>query len=221
MDWQTYLLPEKIPELFVDLYDGFARQSFNTYYKETAKEIVSYCPKGKILDMGCGPGYLPIQIAMLSKDIYMDGLDLSPKMIQMAKRRAKGANFQDRLQFFVNDGNTLAVKNETYDMIVSTGVFHSLKNPVKVLNECHRVLKAGGVARVYDPAQIISSKGSIFQQIRIRKFKLLLYLFLSVLVKIFKPRVSSRDELHRILQRTRFDHYTISGRGYLRIKLQK
>ena len=77
--WNIYLLPEKIPEVFADLYDGFAWKAFDSYYLETAREIVAHSPKVKILDVGCGPGYLPVQIVRLSNDIRVDGVDISPK----------------------------------------------------------------------------------------------------------------------------------------------
>jgi SAM-dependent methyltransferase len=39
-------------------------------------------------------------------------------------------------------------------MVISTGMLHSLKNPVGVFREIHRVLKNGGQAWVYDPANL-------------------------------------------------------------------
>ena len=46
IDWHRYLFPEKIPEIFADLYDSFARKAIDHYYLETAQEIVSFCPQG-------------------------------------------------------------------------------------------------------------------------------------------------------------------------------
>ena len=162
--WNRYLLPEKIPEVFVDLYDGFARKAFNKYYLETAREIVSHCARGRILDIGCGPGYLPIQIVKLNKDIRVDGVDLSFKMIQLANNNIKKLKLEEYLNFFLSNGNFLAISDNSYEMIISTGVFHSLKNPVIFINECYRVLKSGGEAWIFDPARIVSSKESFFRK---------------------------------------------------------
>lgn len=41
-------------------------------------------------------------------------------------------------------------------MVVSTGMFHMLKDPVQMLRECYRVLNTGGDALIYDPAQVSS-----------------------------------------------------------------
>jgi ubiquinone/menaquinone biosynthesis C-methylase UbiE len=219
--WDMYLLPEKIPEIFVDLYDSFAFKALGGYYLETAREIVSHCPKGRILDVGCGPGYLPLQIAKLSKDIRVDGVDLSPKMVTLARKNARKSCLENCLDFFVSDGNCLATSEERYDMVISTGVFHSLKNPVAFLNECHRVLKPGREAWVFDPAKLVSSNESVLQRNWKKGTKLLLYLGMALLIQILKPRPYSQKKVIEIVQRTHFSDYTISGENYVKIKFKK
>lgn len=219
--WNRYLLPEKIPEIFVDLYDEFAGKAFDKYYLETAREIVSHCPKGRILDVGCGPGYLPVQIVRLSKDIRVDGVDLSPRMINLARNNSGKSNLADHLNFFVNNGNSLTVSEKSYDLVISTGVLHSLKNPVAFINECHRVLKPGKEAWIFDPARIVSSKERFLRKDWKKGTKLILYLGMVLLIQIFKPRPYSREEVIEIVEKTRFSDYTISGEDYLRIKLKK
>lgn len=219
--WQTALLPEKIPELFVDLYDAFAQQAFHTYYEHTAREMIAHCPEGRILDMGCGPGYLCIQMASLGDSIFIEGMDLSPMMIKIARENARKAGLDNRLKFFICDGNALSVKEDSYDMVVSTGVFHSLKDPVKFIDECYRILKQGCEAWIYDPAKIMASKESVIRQVRKRVPKMILYLGLSSIIKLFKPRISSRDEVARIIEKSRFKFYKITVKEDLRIQLRK
>jgi ubiquinone/menaquinone biosynthesis C-methylase UbiE len=219
--WLQHLLPEKIPEAFVDLYDGFARKAFDHYYLETAREIVSHCPEGRILDVGCGPGYLPLQIVRLSETVRLDGLDLSPRMVGLAKNNARTLNLEPRLSFFLSDGNTLAVADDSYDMIISTGVFHSLKNPVAFINECHRVLKHGQEAWIFDPAKVASPDEPLIRKDWKKGTKLLLYLGMALIIQVFKPRQYARQEVLAIVKKTRFSDYTICGEDYIQIKLKK
>lgn len=207
--------------MFVDLYDSFARKAFDRYYLETAREIVSHCPEGRILDVGCGPGYLPVQIARLSETIRVDGLDLSPRMVALAKNNASSLNVEARLNFFLSNGNALAIADESYDMIISTGVFHSLKKPVIFINECYRVLKPGREAWIFDPAKIASSDEPSVRKGWKRGPKLLLYFGMALIIHIFKPRQYPREQVHAIVKRTRFSDYTISGEDCVRIKLKK
>jgi ubiquinone/menaquinone biosynthesis C-methylase UbiE len=219
--WHQHLLPEKIPEIFADLYDHFARKAIDQYYLETAREIVSYCPEGRILDVGCGPGYLPLQIARMRKAVQVTGLDLSPRMIELARINAKNLGLEAHLNFFLGDGKFLAVSDKSYDMVISTGVLHSLKNPVAFMDECHRVLKQGREAWIFDPARIRSSDDPLVRKERKKRTKLLLYLGMALIGQIFKPRPYAQEEVLEILERTRFSDYTVSGEGYIHIKLIK
>jgi len=219
--WHQHLLPEKIPETFVDLYDGFARKAFDRYYLETAREIVSHCPEGRILDVGCGPGYLPLQIVRMSTAIRVDGIDLSPRMVGLAASNARSLHLEARLHFFLSDGNALAIADESYDMVISTGVFHSLKKPVVFINECYRVLKQGREAWIFDPAKIASSDEPLLRKGWKKGTKLLLYLGMAFIMQVFKPRHCPREEVLAVVKRTRFSDYTISGEDYVWIKLKK
>ena len=42
-------------------------------------------------------------------------------------------------------------------MVISTGMLHSLKEPLKVLQETYRVLKNQSQAWIYDPAKVASA----------------------------------------------------------------
>ena len=54
------ILVERIPGLFVTLYEKAARMAIDTYYVPVANEVVANLKDGDILDLGTGPGYLPI-----------------------------------------------------------------------------------------------------------------------------------------------------------------
>jgi ubiquinone/menaquinone biosynthesis C-methylase UbiE len=128
---------------------------------------------------------------------------------------------ENRLDFFVSDGNCLATSGERYDMVISTGVLHSLKNPVAFLNECYRVLKPGREAWVFDPAKLALSKESFLQRDWKKGTKFLLYLGMALLIQIFKPRPYSQKEVIEIVEKTHFSYYTISGENCVKIKLKK
>ena len=124
------------------------------YYGQVAEEVVSVFKSGLILDLGTGPGYLPIEIVKRAPDINIIGVDLSRKLIQMAQANAANAGLSDQLRFEVGNSARLHFDNESFDMLISTGMLHSLKNPVAVLKEIYRVLKNGAEAWIYDPANV-------------------------------------------------------------------
>jgi ubiquinone/menaquinone biosynthesis C-methylase UbiE len=213
---------ERIPAPLASIYDKSARMVIKTYYGQVAEEVVSSLKEGLILDLGTGPGYLPIEIVKRATSIQIDGIDLSRTLIKIARKNAKQSGFSDRLNFMAGNANRLQFKNCTYDMVISTGMLHSLKTPARVLRECHRVLKWGGQAWIYDPARVTS-------QIDVRRFKASLtfperfvYLFFPVFRKINFGHNYTREEIVDIISVTDFEDYSIAEKDEeIRIKLKK
>ena len=71
------IIIERIPAPMASLYGKCSRMVIESYYRRLSEEIVSHLGKGIILDLGTGPGYLPIEIVKRSSSIRVDGIDLS------------------------------------------------------------------------------------------------------------------------------------------------
>ena len=56
------IIIERIPAPFASLYEKATRLVREVYYAQVAEEVVSKLKTGRILDLGTGPGYLPIEI---------------------------------------------------------------------------------------------------------------------------------------------------------------
>ncbi|MEJ2165145.1 MAG: class I SAM-dependent methyltransferase, partial [Desulfobacterales bacterium] len=75
---------ERIPGVLASSYEKATQLAIDSYYSQVAEEIVSYFKEGTILDLGTGPGHLPVEILKRSPAIRIVGVDLSHKLIQMA-----------------------------------------------------------------------------------------------------------------------------------------
>jgi ubiquinone/menaquinone biosynthesis C-methylase UbiE len=146
---------ERIPGVLASSYEKASRMVIGGYYNQVADEIVSHTRQGDVLDLGTGPGYLPIEIVKCAPDLKITGIDLSRKLILIAQANAQKAGLSSHLTFEVGNSARLRFSDAVFDMIISTGMLHSLKNPVKVLTEIHRLLKDGAEAWIYDPANVI------------------------------------------------------------------
>ncbi|MDL4840195.1 class I SAM-dependent methyltransferase [Aquibacillus rhizosphaerae] len=94
----------------------------------------------KILDAGCGEGYLS---RILSKSgARVTAVDYSPRMIEIAKERTPKELLIDYRQSNCEDLNNF--KDKSYDLIVSNMVIQDLTNYEKAFQEMYRLLVNGG-----------------------------------------------------------------------------
>ena len=215
-----YFAPESIPGFAVELYDEVARTVKDIYYRRVALEIVAFIDHGKLLDLGTGPGYLPIEIVKLAPCIRIDAVDSSKKMIEKARRNAAEAGVSNEIDFHLGNANKLRVANSTYDMIVSTGAFHAWKRPERVIAECYRVLKPGKDVWIYDPAQISTEKTlKLCQEQNKSGWGRIACKWASSTASTSGRTVS---QTHEMLSRTSFTNYQIEHRqGEIKITLKK
>lgn len=98
-----------------------------TFVKESIKE-------GRLLDAGCGSGYLIEEAAKLSFDA--EGLDPSKEAVEFCRRRnlkVKEGFLQEKYY-----------PEEFFDVIVASHVLEHVADPIKFLFICRRILKRGG-----------------------------------------------------------------------------
>ena len=213
---------ERIPGVLASAYAKATRMAIDSYYRQVAKKIVAHLKSGTILDLGTGPGYLPIEIVKKSSQIQIIGIDLSRRLIQMARANALTAGLADRLNFQLGNAAALDFEDSFFDMVISTGMLHSIKEPVKVLQEIYRVLKAGREAWIFDPARVTSAvdrkKWKASLNLRERFFLWLFQLF-----GLHKPiKVYTRGQAMALIEKTDFKNYRIDAQDdEIRIKLKK
>jgi demethylmenaquinone methyltransferase/2-methoxy-6-polyprenyl-1,4-benzoquinol methylase len=106
------------------------------------RRLAASVPAGpaRALDLACGTGDIAFELA--SRGARVTALDITPRMLQLAQRRA--ASSQASIGFVAGDMSALPFPDSSFD-VVSTG--YGLRNvPVlsTALHEIARVLRAGG-----------------------------------------------------------------------------
>lgn len=143
------MMPEKIPALGAIFYNLLPARMFVPHYKIIAQEI-TLKEKGTLVDIGTGPGILPLEIAKRFPGSKVIGIDLSEKMIEIANKNKVKYGGLTNAEFMVMDANALKFDDSSLDMVISTGSLHHWKHPVKILDEVFRCLKSGCQAWIYD-----------------------------------------------------------------------
>ena len=94
-----------------------------------------------ILEIGCGQvAGARIMFDLLGPGKYV-GIDLDPRMIRRAKRRAADL---PNARFAEGDVSRLEFPDASFDLVVNFGILHHVPNWRSALAEIHRVLNSGG-----------------------------------------------------------------------------
>jgi ArsR family transcriptional regulator len=131
-------LPAKDPEAITKWYDALSNNYDELYGEEQAQKhtrVLSLLGNDEfniILDLGCGTGRLLKLLSSRTQTAV--GIDLSFKMLAIAKRSADGA-----IQFIRADSAHLPLRNRIADGVVSVSMAESGPTSSQHLNEVSRV----------------------------------------------------------------------------------
>jgi ubiquinone/menaquinone biosynthesis C-methylase UbiE len=101
----------------------------------------------RVLEVAPGPGFFSIELAKLGK-YTITGLDISRTLVAIATGNARDAGVKVDFQW----GNAAAMPfaDHSFDRIYCSAAFKNFSEPVKALDEMHRVLRTGGEAVIAD-----------------------------------------------------------------------
>ena len=120
--------------------------SIQRQHHEIAVDLTSNIETGRVLDVGAGPGYLLEEIHCLKPGIELHGLDISPAMIELARKRLGNVYADLR----VGDIRKTEYPDGCFDIVTSTGSLYLWDEPEKGLTEIYRILKSGGSAFIFE-----------------------------------------------------------------------
>ena len=106
----------------------------------------------KILDIATGTGDLAIMLTKIKADKII-GLDISPGMLEMGKKKVKERNLDDKIEMVLGDSEKLTFDNDFFDAITVGFGVRNFENLEKGLGEIYRVLKPGGTFVVLETSQ--------------------------------------------------------------------
>jgi SAM-dependent methyltransferase len=136
--------------LHAGLYDAVTAPLIGGFFARVAKDLAALSPRARVLEVGSGPGRLAAKLAEVAPEVRVTGVDIAPDMVERAGALAARSGVADRVAFQVGDVAALPFPDASFDAAVSTFSLHHWSNPARGLAEIYRVLRPGGVARVYD-----------------------------------------------------------------------
>lgn len=121
------------------LFQGFAESALRMGVVE-----------GKVLDVGCGPGRISVRLAKLNPHFFIEGIDLSQNMLDLAAQTATRAGVSRTTRFSPGDAKQIPFPDQTFDMVICHNFLHQLPDPLMALKEINRVAKPTGALLIRD-----------------------------------------------------------------------
>jgi len=100
-------------------------------------------PEARVLDVATGTGGVAIALAQ-AYGCRVVGVDLSPEMLAMGRRRVTEAGLADRITLQEARAEALPFPTASFDGLTFTYLLRYVEDPATTLNELARVLKPGG-----------------------------------------------------------------------------
>ena len=105
-------------------------------------------PGASVLDVGCGPGTITVDIARRVAPGRVVGIDASAEVV--AEAQAFAAEAGVALELAVGDVYALDHPDDAFDVVHAHQVLQHLADPVAALREMRRVCRSGGAVAVRD-----------------------------------------------------------------------
>jgi 2-polyprenyl-3-methyl-5-hydroxy-6-metoxy-1,4-benzoquinol methylase len=102
-----------------------------------------------IVDLGCGPGDIPIRVARRHATCRVTGIDASQPMIAYAEQAVQKAGVQDRVQFLCQRFQDVNLSSPA-DAMISNSLVHHVPNPLRFWYSLKTLVKPGGRVLVMD-----------------------------------------------------------------------
>lgn len=101
-----------------------------------------------LLDVGCGPGTLTVDLARHVAPGRVVGVDSVEAIVEQARTAAP--DDLPNLSFEVGDVYALGFEDDSFDIVHAHQVLQHLSDPVTALREMRRVCRPGGIVAVRD-----------------------------------------------------------------------
>jgi cyclopropane fatty-acyl-phospholipid synthase-like methyltransferase len=142
------------PELMEDpaQVQAYAAADFSQENQGFVDRFREYFPdftEGLVLDLGCGPGDIPIRFAHALPGCRITAVDASAPMVRLAEETVQQAGLSGRITFRFERFQDLAGVSVA-DAAISNSLLHHVPNPLQFWHKLRLVVKPGSPVLVMD-----------------------------------------------------------------------
>jgi ubiquinone/menaquinone biosynthesis C-methylase UbiE len=130
--------------------DAYASMDHSEANDAFVERLFALGAAGSMLDIGTGPGQIPLLICARDAGARVTGVDLAEHMLRHARRARDASAFAARIDYRRGDAKGLAFPDAHFDVVYSNTILHHIPDPTPFLHEAHRVLRPGGTLLIRD-----------------------------------------------------------------------
>jgi ubiquinone/menaquinone biosynthesis C-methylase UbiE len=117
----------------------------NLLMNELTLERLGPGSSDRVLEVGFGSGYLIERILTSTQCEYVAGVDLSPEMVKLVKRRVRKYIRNGRVDLRLGSIEALPYADSEFTKLCTVNTLYFWPDPALALAECRRVLTTGGL----------------------------------------------------------------------------
>ena len=136
-------------DLHDDIYGLYAHRLWVLSLLRVVKSFMQGRSSTRMLDLACGTGFVTYNVARKHGNIDIDGFDISPDMIAVARERHEKCFKERGFNFWVGDAEIPFAENK-YDIVTTSFAFRNFANKNLATENVFKALKPGGVFIIQD-----------------------------------------------------------------------
>ena len=142
-DYQVKRMFESIAFSY-DFQNSFLSLRRDSYWRRVVAQSLRLPAEGLVLDMATGTGEVAVEICRRHPTARVIGVDFSPKMLIVGRRKGKFRKFDNRIHLSLGDGRELPLKSGSFEAATIAFGIRNIEERDQALREFYRVLKPGG-----------------------------------------------------------------------------
>jgi ubiquinone/menaquinone biosynthesis C-methylase UbiE len=128
-------------EIDASEYAAFDNRTVNAEFVARALELAP--ASGLVLDVGTGPGEIPILLADRAPRLRIVAIDLAEHMLALARANVAKAGLADRIELECRDVKATGFSEGRFDLVICNSLVHHIPDPEALFRELRRVTRPG------------------------------------------------------------------------------
>jgi demethylmenaquinone methyltransferase/2-methoxy-6-polyprenyl-1,4-benzoquinol methylase len=133
-----------------DFQNSFLSLGTDIYWRRALAASLRLPEQSLVLDVAIGTAEVAVDICRRHPGARVVGIDFSPAMLAVGKRKIQARNLESRIEPMAGDARWLPIRSASVDAVTIAFGIRNIQEKQVVLQEFHRVLKPGGQLFIMD-----------------------------------------------------------------------